>query len=305
MSHYYPYSGMDRSVRQHGVLHLGFDLHNPHASALLAAQYQPDCLTGPATALIAFAPHLAATYNLSNIRYLHFFGSKTSASQFAELHTLYPSARISWDYASTEGNGISALPCEHLEREERNGIHPQPTHHMEIIDMETLAPITAPHTPGELVLTTLFERNPLPVIRYRTGDMAQWVPHHCACAPGTATLELLGRVLFDRVFLKRGMLLGGELERAMQPFVNDIYDDFELHIHHTKEGDAITVYVRQKHPCNFADIADHIEQSLRVSDTVTVRHLKEAGLIASITCVSMPPEKVLGRRVTRIVDHRS
>jgi phenylacetate-coenzyme A ligase PaaK-like adenylate-forming protein len=175
---------------------------------------------------------------------------------------------------------------------------------MELIDIETQTPITTPYTPGELVLTTLFERNPLPIIRYRTGDMAQWTDHHCTCSPEIPTLELLGRVQFDRVFLKRGMLLGGELERAMQPFINEIYDDFELHIHHTKEGDTITVYVRQKHPSNLEEMAARLAGTLRVSGTSTLQHLKEAGLIASITCVSMPPEKVLGRRVTRIVDHR-
>lgn len=304
MSHYYPYSGMDKSVRQHGIQHLGFDLKNPEASAALAKQYEPDCLTGPATALIAFAPHLTRFYDTRRIRYLHFFGSRTSSSQFDELRAQYPHARISWDYASTEGNGISALPCDTLEREQRNGVHPQPTHHMELIDIDTLLPITAPYTPGELVLTTLFEHNPLPIIRYRTGDMAQWVPHHCSCPKETLTLELLGRTLFDRVFLKRGLLLGGELERVLRVFTPTIHDDFELHVHPTSQGDSLTLYVREKTALNMRDIETHLANNFHVSETHTIRHLLEEGLIASLACVSMPSEKVLGRRVTRIVDHR-
>jgi phenylacetate-coenzyme A ligase PaaK-like adenylate-forming protein len=304
MSHYYPYSGMDKSVRQHGVQHLGFDLKHPEASAALAQQYRPDCLTGPATALIAFAPYLGKYYDVRHIHYLHFFGSRTSPSQFEELHTRYPQARISWDYASTEGNGISALPCDTLEQEERNGIHPQPTHYMEIIDIDSLLPITDPYIPGELVLTTLFEHNPLPIMRYRTGDMAQWVPHHCSCPPTVPTIELLGRTLFDRVFLKRGLLLGGELERTLHVFAPHIYDDFELHVHSTREGDSLVLYVREKDALNLHDIETHLAKTFQVSETHTLQDLLEEGLIASVACVSMPSEKVLGRRVTRIVDHR-
>ncbi|NBV77742.1 phenylacetate--CoA ligase family protein [bacterium] len=299
-SYYYPYSGMDRSVRQHGVGHMGFDLEHPAATVRLALQYEPDGIMGPPAAMVAFGQYLEEKAR-ARIIYIQLFGSRPSRAQFRALHTLYPRARISWDYASTEGNGISALPCETLEKLEQNMMHPCDSHFLEIIEPKTGTRITELDTPGELVLTTLFENNPLPMIRYRTGDLVQWVKTPCSCG-AEATFEMLGRVDFDRAYLPKGIVLASELEHTLERFEHDIADDFELHIYHKNNSISLELLVRPQRQIEYAAIAEHL-LSLRISPTLRLRDLSAEGLLKSVTCVSMPKEKVLGRRVTRIVPH--
>lgn len=59
---------------------------------------------------------------------------------------------------------------------------------MEIVDDVAGEPITGVGVPGRLVVTNLF-RTLMPIIRYPTGDRAEWVD------PGTQRFRLMGRSL--------------------------------------------------------------------------------------------------------------
>jgi len=110
----------------------------------------------------------------------------------------------------------------------------------EIIDPETGQPVTEGGT-GEVVFTTL-TRKGMPLIRYRTGDMARFIPEPCPC--GT----MLKRM--DRI---RGRLRGSvTLEKGYELSVSDLDDvvfrvpgllDYQAEIYRRKGKDRVRVKV--------------------------------------------------------------
>lgn len=67
--------------------------------------------------------------------------------------------------------------------------------YMEILDSETLRPLPAGQW-GELVLTTLTRRG-MPLIRYRTGDQARFLPDSCPCCSPLKRLEYGTRLISE------------------------------------------------------------------------------------------------------------
>jgi len=75
---------------------------------------------------------------------------------------------------------IAAIPGVAFECAARAGLHINEDHFLaEIVDPDTLEPVSAGEE-GELVLTTL-EKEALPVIRHRTGDICRMDTSPCAC----------------------------------------------------------------------------------------------------------------------------
>lgn len=78
------------------------------------------------------------------------------------------------------GQRMAAWPGLASECEARAGMHVNEDHFLaEIVDPDTLEPVP-PGAEGELVITTL-EKEALPVIRYRTGDICTMMAEPCEC----------------------------------------------------------------------------------------------------------------------------
>jgi len=81
------------------------------------------------------------------------------------------------------------------ECQERNGMHClDHLFILEIVDPET-GKILGPGQPGEIVVTSLW-REAMPLLRYRTGDMAEWLEYQpCRCGRTSArTSRIKGRI---------------------------------------------------------------------------------------------------------------
>src|SRR6267378_5772857 len=100
----------------------------------------------------------------------------------AELETFW-GALVCMTYASTEAATIVGFECTH-----RGGYHLNEfDFYVEIVDADS-------DGYGEIVLTTA-NRRVMPLIRYRTGDVARWVPGPCACGlPFRRLSPLRGRL---------------------------------------------------------------------------------------------------------------
>jgi phenylacetate-CoA ligase len=100
----------------------------------------------------------------------------------AELETFW-GALVCMTYASTEAATILGFECTH-----RAGYHVNEfDFYVEIADADS-------DGYGEIVLTTV-SRRVMPLIRYRTGDVARWVSEPCACGlPFRRLSALRGRV---------------------------------------------------------------------------------------------------------------
>ena len=146
----------------------------------------------------------------------------------AEPHTEGARNRIE------EGFGLSAFNCYGLsemsgpgvafECPEKDGLHIWEDHYMvEIIDPETLDPLPDGEI-GELVLTSLC-REAMPIIRYRTRDLAMVIPEPCACGRTHRRLSRITGRADDMLILKGVNIFPMQVERVLlsQPEVGGNY----------------------------------------------------------------------------------
>jgi len=111
----------------------------------------------------------------------------------AELEK-YWGAPLCMTYASTEAATILAFECTH-----RRGYH--------VNEFDFYVEIADPDSEGygEIVLTTV-NRRVMPLIRYRTGDVARWLPEPCPCGLPFRRLSTLRGRLDEQVSCAWGNL---------------------------------------------------------------------------------------------------
>src|SRR5215813_68461 len=142
----------------------------------------------------------------------------------AELETFW-GALVCMTYASTEAATILGFECTH-----RAGYH--------VNEFDFYIEIAAPDADGygEIVLTTV-SRRVMPLIRYRTGDVARWVVEPCACGlPFRRRSPLRGR-LDEQVSCAWGNLRPDFFEPLLTS-VPGLGNDWQVAVH---ERDLATV----------------------------------------------------------------
>jgi phenylacetate-CoA ligase len=123
--------------------------------------------------------------------------------------------------------------------EGRDGAHIQEDHFLpEVINPETGQPLPPGHE-GELVFTTL-TKEALPMLRYRTGDIAAINVEACVCGRTTARMSrVLGR--HDDMLIIRGVnLYPSEVERVLLG-VADVAPHYQLLVERPGAMDELTV----------------------------------------------------------------
>ncbi|MBF0500744.1 MAG: hypothetical protein HQM09_11470 [Candidatus Riflebacteria bacterium] len=97
--------------------------------------------------------------------------------------------------------------------------------HIELIDTETFQPISNSGQFGEIVATNL-DRQLMPIIRYRTGDLGRWTKETtCSCGFSGPSFELLGRC--DDLLVIGGInLLPGDVASGLAEF--QVSPNFQL-----------------------------------------------------------------------------
>jgi phenylacetate-CoA ligase len=115
-----------------------------------------------------------------------------------------------------QGYGTADLGCLAYECAEKGGWHVHPECIIEVLDLETGAPV-APGQPGEVVATIFDEAYPL--VRFATGDVAALAPEvPCRCGRTTAKIAgLLGRV-GDAVKVRGMFVRGAQVEAVAKRF---------------------------------------------------------------------------------------
>src|SRR2546425_2615705 len=121
----------------------------------------------------------------------------------AELESFW-GAILCMTYASTEAATILAFECTH-----RAGYHVNEFDFcMEIVDPDS-------EGYGEIVLTTV-SRSVMPLVRYRTGDVARWLPEPCPCGLPLRRLSTLRGRLDEQVSCAWGNLHPDFFEPLLQ-----------------------------------------------------------------------------------------
>jgi phenylacetate-CoA ligase len=137
------------------------------------------------------------------------------------------------------GPGVSAECVEG-----RDGAHVNEDHFLvEVVDPETGQPLPDGAV-GELVFTTL-TKEALPLLRYRTGDLASLTREPCACGRTFARMSrVLGRT--DDMLIIRGVnVFPSEVERALLA-IPELAPHYQLVVERPVHLDELTVQVEGK-----------------------------------------------------------
>jgi phenylacetate-CoA ligase len=122
----------------------------------------------------------------------------------AELEAFW-GAPLCMTYASTEAATILGFECTH-----RSGYHLNEFDFcVEIVEADA-------DGYGEIVLTTV-GRRVMPLVRYRTGDVARWLPEPCACGLPFRRLSPLRGRLDEQVSCAWGNLYPDFFEPLLRP----------------------------------------------------------------------------------------
>ncbi len=141
---------------------------------------------------------------------LMFLGAESWSDCFRRYVEQAWGARAYDSYGMTEMGLVGATECR-----QQNGLHTSPANVLEVIDPESGENLP-PGKEGELVVTTL-RREAMPLIRYRTGDIAALLPDiRCPCGIPTSRISRIAGRSDDMVCLGTGEnLYPAELERAL------------------------------------------------------------------------------------------
>lgn len=169
---------------------------------------------------------------------------------------------------------------------------------------EIINPLTGEVLPegeeGEVVFTTLTRRG-MPLIRYRTGDMARFIPEPCPCGTVLKRMSLVRDRLEGRIKLTGGDLLSMSMLDEVLFTVNGVLD-FETAIWSDNGRDRLVVKVLA---AGWAaeEIPGLVEKAL-FSVPVLSKNIKKGSLILAPVHIDRLPE--LWRPVKRIIrDNRN
>jgi phenylacetate-CoA ligase len=165
------------------------------------------------------------------------------------------------------GPGVSA-ECP----EARAGLHVQEDHFMvEVIDPET-GKAVPDGTDGELVFTTL-TKEAMPLLRYRTGDIASLTREPCACGRTFARMSAV-RGRRDDMLIVRGInLYPSQIEHVLLR-VEGIAPHYQLVVERPEHLDEITVHCEPSGPAE--GLAERVRHAIRseIGVGVTVKVLE-------------------------------
>lgn len=111
----------------------------------------------------------------------------------------------------------------------------------EIIDPKTLGP-AGPGRVGEVVFTTL-DRHVMPLIRYRTGDLAAWIATPCPCGSALRRMGWVRGRRREMIRLADGSMLDlADLDEALFALPGVI--DFQASLHSAPDGDHLQLTLK-------------------------------------------------------------
>ena len=180
----------------------------------------------------------------------------------------------------------------------QNGMHIQEDHFLvECLDPETLVPVE-PGAQGELVITAL-TKEAMPLLRYRTRDIASLDMSRCDCGRTTIRMSrIVGRT--DDMLIIRGVnVFPSQIEEALL-HVDGTAPHYLIEVDRPDTLDCVTVKVEVR-PERFSD-------KMREMQHLREQIVREIHAITGIhVMVELVPPQTLERAVgksKRVLDHR-
>jgi len=190
--------------------------------------------------------------------------------------------------------------------EAKDGSHIFEDHFLpEVVDPQTEAPLP-PGQVGELVLTTLM-KEAVPVIRYRTGDVATLNPEPCRCGRTHVRMSLvLGRT--DDMLVIRGINVYPSQVEAALLAITELSPHYQLVVTRPRTLDELDVHVEVTEECareiGGQAVATH-PRLAALTDRCAQRLRSALGITAQVTLASpgsLPRSE--GGKLRRVRDER-
>ncbi len=221
---------------------------------------------------------------------LGLFGAEPWSQPMREQleHRLGLRARNFYGLSEIIGPGVAA------ECEEGGGSHINEDHFLvEVLDRDTAEPVAAGE-PGELVITTL-TKQALPLLRYRTADIATVDETPCACGRTLARMGPVRGRRDDMLILRGVNLYPSEIEHVLLG-VEGVAPHYELTVERPGGSDEVSVR------CEASAGAGADADELRARVQAALR--ERTGLRIDVELVPAGTLPRSAGKAARVIDHR-
>ncbi|MFW6154709.1 MAG: phenylacetate--CoA ligase family protein [Planctomycetota bacterium] len=180
----------------------------------------------------------------------------------------------------------------------RTGMHIQEDHFIvECVDPDTLEPV-ADGERGELVFTTL-TKHAMPVLRYRTRDIATLDRGACPCGRTTARMSRVVGRTDDMLIIRGANVFPSMIEEALLR-VEETAPHYLIEVDRPGTLDEVDVYVEIR----AEDFSDKMSRMQALRDRITREIHSVAGIRVTVHLVEPQTlERSVGKAV-RVIDHR-
>jgi len=163
----------------------------------------------------------------------------------AELHSEETRKRIEKYYGAEAYNsyGLSEMngPGVSFECHLKDGLHIwEDNYIVEVIDPEGEEPVPLGEV-GELVYTTL-NREAMPLIRYRSQDLASFIPEPCACGRTHRRISRIQGRVDDMIICKGVNIFPIQIEKVLMA-IPEVKESYLVTLETRKEVEAMTVQI--------------------------------------------------------------
>ncbi|MFW6438344.1 MAG: phenylacetate--CoA ligase family protein [Armatimonadota bacterium] len=196
--------------------------------------------------------------------------------------------------------GLSEMagPGVAMECSQQHGLHVCEDHYLlEVLDPETLEPVEPGET-GEIVLTTL-RREAMPLLRYRTRDMARVIPGECPCGSNHVRLSRLeGRT--DDMLVVRGVnVYPIQVERALLD-IDEVGSNYVITLDRPADLDRMTVSVELTQEA----FTDEMRKLTALQERIERRLHSELDISVSVALHEPGELPVSDGKAVRVIDNR-
>ncbi|MBU1564621.1 MAG: phenylacetate--CoA ligase [Proteobacteria bacterium] len=182
---------------------------------------------------------------------------------------------------------------------ECNGLHINEDHFfVEILDTKTLEPVAEGEV-GELVITTL-TKEAFPVIRYRTRDLARFLPGTCPCGRTFTRMSgILGRS-DDMMIIKGVNVFPAQIEAALTDITGS-ETPYLIIVDRENHEDKLTVMVEVTELL----FSDQIRKQWALGDTIQDRLVTDLGIQVHVKLVEEKTLETIDSKGKKVIDNRT
>jgi phenylacetate-CoA ligase len=224
-----------------------------HCQFLVDMQSTVFCSTASMALLMAEEIHRRGLKDKINLKKIIFGSERSSTAMRTRIKELLDLEDMFDIVGMTELYG----PGTGLDCSRHEGIHYWADQYiLEILDPETLAPVSDGEV-GEMVVTTL-SKEAAPLIRYRTRDLTRKIDRPCSC----------GNILFmhdrimgrsdDMIILKGVNIYPGQIDSVLSS-IPEVGSEYQLHLERKEDGKE------------YMTIKTEMQQAARVSNAEDVK----------------------------------